>query len=156
MTTALKEGDPITSGPLLRFIPNWDKITWEYDKDRPSPRAWRERPGEDYVSIFLEGEDAAFTSVEALKKLKPDFAIYRVTAETLIGLGNVTLQYKPVAEPEGHAHVGIFGINRSRAEKLARGLVPTERVKDPGPAAAPPSSDRTDDTPRDFWQGSPR
>jgi hypothetical protein len=151
LAAPLNEGDPITTGPLLRYIPNWDKIMWEYDRDRPSPRAWRERPDEDYVSIFREAEDAeGGTSAAKLHDLKPKFALYRVTAETLISLGSVRIEYRPIPNiPEGHAHCGIFGINRSRAERLARNL--TERVHGPGPAEPPPSAGG-DEAPRDLWQ----
>lgn len=146
MATPTNEGDLIESGPLLRFIPNGDVIAWEYDKDRPSPRAWRQRPGEDYVSLYREADDGAGTSVAALKELKPDFAIFRVTAEALIALGNVKIEYKPTSDyPEGHAHVGVFGINKSRAEKLARDGSLTERVNGPGPAAPPPSAGAAED-----------
>lgn len=141
------------SGPLLRFIPNWDEIYWEYDRDRPSPRAWRKRSNEDYVSAYLEGDGDCFTSVEALEAIKPHFAIFRITAERLIALGNVRIEYKPLKdEPEGHAHVGIFGINRSRAEKLARDKDLAERAKGPGPPEVPPTAGEGDEGPRDAWR----
>lgn len=142
------------SGPLLRFIPNWDVISWEYDKDRPSPRAWRRRAGEDYMSIYREAEDECGTSFAALERLKPDFAIFRVAAETLISLGGVRIAYKPVkGDPEGHAHCSVEGINRARAEKLARDRPLTERLKGPGLASRPPVEEGTDE-PRDFWRGT--
>jgi hypothetical protein len=151
-----REGDLITSGPLLRFIPNWDVVAWEYDRDRPSPRAWRKRANEEYVSFYIEGDNPEYqTSVGALEALKPKFAIFRVTVEALISLGNVEVGYKPLKnEPLGHAHCGAFGINRARAERLARGQVPTERVKGPAASEPPPLSEQSDG-PRDLWQGRP-
>jgi hypothetical protein len=148
------EGDPIDSGPLLRFIPNWDVIAWEYDRDRPSPRAWRRRAGEEYVSLYREADDDAGTSVEALREQHPDFAIFRVTVESLTNLGNVSVKYKPLKnELLGNAHVGAFGINRPRAEKLARDPLLTERLNGPAAAGEPPTSAPADDAPRDRWRG---
>jgi hypothetical protein len=90
------------------------------------------------VSFYREADDDAGTSVEALRRLKPDFAIFRVSAEALIGLGNVRIEFKPVHDqPLGHAHVAVFGINGSRAERLARDRDLTERVKGPGNPAPP-------------------
>jgi hypothetical protein len=151
LAAPLKEGDPILSGPLLRYIPNWSNL-WEYDRDRPSPRAWRERHDEEYVSVFREADDAQGTSVEKLEALEPRFGLYRVTAEALLALENVRIEYKPIpAIPEGHAHCGVFGINRSRAERIARTF--GGRVRGPGdPEPSAVSAAEREDAPRDRWR----
>lgn len=70
-----------------------------------------------------------------------------------MNLGNVSIRYKPALdEPEGHAHFGVFGINRSRAEKLARIPELTHRVKGPGAPELPPAAADRGDEPTDIWQ----
>jgi hypothetical protein len=136
----------ITEGILFRFVPNW-QTHWEYDLNRPSPRAFRRRPGEEYVSAYLDGK----TSVAALADLYSDFAICALEVPKLLAHNSeIWVTPRPISDvPEGLALVGIYGINRNRAEWVARELSKT--VKGPA-AASPPKNPRDDDGPRDRWR----
>ena len=122
-------GEHVIEGLLYRFIPNTN-IYWEYDRDRPSPRAFRLRPGEkDGVSMYLDG----LTSAERLEALRPTFGIYAVRAEKLLKEQRLSIVYLPDDTlPEGIAHVAISGVNRRVAEWIAREVA--HRVKAPDAA----------------------
>jgi hypothetical protein len=121
-------GEAVIEGLLYRFIPNLE-IYWEYDRDRPSPRAFRQRPAESDVSMFLDG----LTTVDRLRQLQPTFGIYAIRVERLCAFGGMSIKYDPnPTQPEGNAKVAVTGINRRRAEHIAR--VIGERVHPPGPA----------------------
>lgn len=121
-------GQRVTDGTLYRFIPNLD-VYWEYDRDRPSPRAFRSRPGEtEGVSMYIEGH----TTVEQLERLRPAFGIYAIDVTRLLEDERLSVTYDPdETAPEGHAHVVVSGVNRRVAEQIARQLA--YRVKPPGP-----------------------
>ncbi len=122
------KGELITEGLLYRFIPNLD-IYWEYDRDRPSPRAFRRRSNEGDVSMYLDG----LTTVAHLADLKPEFGIYSIRVERLLEHPAVSVIYDPdPMQPEGIAKVAVLGINRARAEWIARQI--GERVKPPAAA----------------------
>ncbi len=128
MALPTNPGDDVPEGLLYRFIPNLAAY-WEYDKDRPSPRAFRQRPTESDVSMFLEG----LTTADRLRALQPDFGLYAIPAERLHAFGGMGVKYDPDPTiPEGAAKVAVSGINRRRAEEIARviGL----RVHPPAPA----------------------
>jgi hypothetical protein len=139
-----KKGDPITAGVLLRFVPNWP-THWEYDLHRPSPRAFRRRANEEYVSAYLDG----LTSPDALGALFPGFAICALRVEVILTKDGLSVVYWPEPqEPEGIAHVAIYGVNRGRAEWLAREVATI--VKEPGPPAYPKNRDERDDPSSDL------
>jgi hypothetical protein len=121
-------GEVVTEGYLYRFIPNLE-IYWEYDRDRPSPRAFRRRPTEADVSMYLNG----LTTTGCLRIFKPSFGIYAFRVERLLELDGVTVVYDPDhTQPEGGSKVAVNGINRRRAELMAREI--GERVNAPDPA----------------------
>lgn len=124
-------GQRVTDGVLYRFIPNL-AVYWEYDRDRPSPRAFRSRPGEkDGVSMYIEGH----TSVDRLGALRPSFGIYAIDVERLLQEERLSITYDPDETlPEGHAHVTVAGVNRRVAEWIAREVA--YRLNPPGPAVA--------------------
>ncbi len=113
---------------MYRFIPNLE-IYWEYDRDRPSPRAFRRRPSEGDLSMYLNG----LTTTGCLRVLKPSFGIYGFRVEDLLALEGVAVMYDPDhTQLEGGAKVAVTGINRRRAEAMAREI--GDRVKAPDPA----------------------
>ncbi|MGH7267693.1 MAG: hypothetical protein ACREMB_22985 [Candidatus Rokuibacteriota bacterium] len=122
-------GQRVTEGVLYRFIPNL-AVYWEYDRDRPSPRAFRSRPGEkDGVSMYIEGH----TTLERLKALRPSFGIYGIEVERLLQEERLSVNYDPDGTlPEGRAHVTVIGVNRRVAEWIGREVA--YRVKPPDPA----------------------
>lgn len=130
MALPTAKGERLTEGLLYRFIPNW-RTLWDYDLDRPSPRAFRRRSGEQYVSMYLDG----LTGVQQLEALRPTFGICAVRVEDLLR-GPVQdplieVVYEPDEEqPEGRAHVAVYGINRRRAEWLAREIA--QCIRPPG------------------------
>jgi hypothetical protein len=133
-------GEALTEGLLYRFIPNLE-VYWEYDCDRPSPRVFRQRPNETDVSMYLEG----LTTVARLQQLKLDFGIYSVQVERLCAFGGMSIKYDPdLTQPEGVAKVAVTGINRRRAEHIAREI--GERVHTPA-AAVDNLSSEVDDPP---------
>lgn len=128
MALPVAPGDVVTEGLLYRFIPNLETF-WEYDRDRPSPRSFRRRPNEADVSMYLNG----LTTTGCLRILKASFGIYAFRVERLLELGGVTVVYDPDhTQPEGGSKVAVTGINRRRAELMAREI--GERVNSPGPA----------------------
>lgn len=131
-------GQHITDGILYRFIPNL-AVYWEYDRDRPSPRVFRSRPGEkDGVSMYIEGH----TILARLETLQPSFGICAVNVTRLLQESRLSVIYDPDETlPEGRAHVVVSGVNRRVAEWIAREVAHV--VKRPAPAA---SSLVTDDT----------
>jgi hypothetical protein len=79
--------------------------------------------------MYLQG----LTTVERLRTLQPTFGIYAVPAERLYAFGGMSVKYDPdFTLPEGAAKVAVTGINRRRAEHIAR--VIGERVNPPAPA----------------------
>ena len=125
MALPVAEGEKVPEGVVFRFIPNLE-IYWEYDRDRPSPRAFRTRPGEADVSMYLNG----LTTTGCLKVLRPRFGIYAFQVERLLALGSVTVVYDPdETQFEGGAKVAVKGINRRRAELMAREI--GERISPP-------------------------
>jgi hypothetical protein len=123
-------GEAVTEGLLYRFIPNLE-IYWEYDKDRPAPRVFRQRPSESDVSMYLDG----LTTVERLRALRPAFGIYAVSAERICAFGGMSIRYDPdPSVPEGAAKVAVTGINRRRSHHIARDIA--ERIRPPARAVA--------------------
>jgi hypothetical protein len=124
-------GQRITDGTLYRFVPNLT-VYWEYDRDRPSPRVFRSRPGEeDGVSMYLEGH----TAVPALERLQPSFGICAIEVQRLLQEPRLSVTYDPQGElPEGRAHVVVSGINRRTAEWIAREVVAV--IRRPAPAVS--------------------
>lgn len=124
-------GQHVTHGVLYRFIPNLD-VYWEYDRDRPSPRAFRRRPGEtDGLSMYIDGH----TSVQRLELLQPTFGIYALNVASLSAEARLHVIYDPNDSlPEGRAHVFVTGVNRRVAEWIARDVA--YRVKPPGLVAS--------------------
>ena len=143
-------GELIKHGLLYRLIPN-SPIYWEYDRDRPSPRVFRLRPGErDGVSMYLDG----LTSADRLEALEPSFGIYAVQVEHLLTEQRVSVVYMPDGTvPEGVAHVVVRGVNRRVAEWIARQIA--RRLKPPAAAAATLVSEPEEDRPPDPWQFGP-
>lgn len=128
MALPVAPGEVVTEGLLYRFIPNLE-VYWEYDLDRPSPRAFRRRPNEGDVSMYLNG----LTTTGCLRILKPRFGIYGFRVKDLLALGGVAITYDPDhTQLEGGAKVAVTGINRRRAEAMAR--VIGDRVNAPDPA----------------------
>ncbi len=110
-------GQRVTDGVLYRFIPNL-VVYWEYDRDRPSPRVFRSRPGEkDGVSLFIEGH----TLLARLEALQPSFGICAIDVARLLQEPRLSVIYDPDETlPEGRAHVVVAGVNRRVAEWIAR------------------------------------
>ena len=138
-------GQRITRGLIYRFIPN-TLVYWEYDRDRPSPRAFRLRPGEkDGVSMYLDG----LTSADRLMAMKPMFGICTIRVEELLGEQRVSVLYMPDETlPEGAAHVAVSGVNRRVAEWIAREVA--QRLKPPAAAVVSLAEDEEDDRPPDL------
>lgn len=128
MAAPVTLGEAVTEGVVYRFIPNL-AIYWEYDRDRPSSRAFRRRPNEGDLSGYLNG----LTTTGCLKILRPPFGIFAFRVEDLLALGEVAVIYDPDhTQPEGGAEVAVTGINRRRAEVMAREI--GDRVCAPAPA----------------------
>ena len=128
MPLPVNPGEVVTEGLVYRFIPNLE-IYWEYDRDRPSPRAFRLRPNEGDVSMYLNG----LTTSGCLRMFKPTFGLYAFPVDRLLGLGGVTVVYDPDhTQQEGGSKVAVRGINRRRAELMAREI--GERISAPAPA----------------------
>ncbi len=152
MISPISKGDPITEGVLLRYIPNND-INWEYDRDRVSPRAFRERPGEEYVSAYWD----RMVLIEILEAEFPLFGIAAIAVERLSESDRLKAAYWPVPDDETippalrNAHARVDGINRSCSEWIARQVAVVLKKPAERDAAARGSADR-DDRPRDPWQ----
>jgi len=79
--------------------------------------------------MYLDG----LTTVDRLRQLKPALGIYAVRAERLCAFGGMGIKYDPDSTlPEGAAKVAVTGINRRRAEYIAREI--GERVHSPAAA----------------------
>ncbi len=130
MPLPVTPGEVVTEGLLYRFIPNLN-IYWEYDRDRPSPRAFRLRSNEGDVSMYLDG----LTTCGCLRMFKPSFGLYAFRVERLLELGGVTVVFDPDhTQQEGGSKVAVTGINRRRAELMARNI--GERIAPPDPVVA--------------------
>jgi hypothetical protein len=115
-------------------VPNQDKIHYDYEEDRPTPYTWklRRRKGEKSLSLFREGNGPQCVSLDDLEALKPNFAVYRVQAETLLLLGATQIIYEPNDYPLGAAHFGVYGWDDDKAERIAVDRKLTEQAKPPG------------------------